>query len=29
MVGWLFAILAVPTALLIVACGLEWLIDHD
>lgn len=29
MVGWMFVIIGVPTAFLLLACGLEWLIEHD
>ena len=29
MLGWLFAIIGVPTVFLLLACGLEWMIEHD
>ena len=29
MIGWLFAIMGIPVAFLLLACGLEWVIEHD
>lgn len=29
MIGWIFAIIGVPTVFLLLACGLEWMIEHD
>ena len=29
MIGWLFAIMGIPVAFLLIACGLEWVIEHD
>ena len=29
MIGWLFVLIGVPTAFLLLACGLEWVIEHD